>query len=403
VRPVDTGARLGGDEFAVLLDDLKDPADAVHAAERIQGSLAAPFDLNGQQFLTSVSIGVAYSMGRDRCPAAAAGAAAPAEVKLPGDILRDADTAMYRAKANGKARYEIFDAEMHEEAVRTLKLEADLRAAIERKQIAVHYQPIYSLGDDSLAGFEALARWTHPELGAVPPSKFIPLAEETGLIVSLGELVLRESCRQLAAWRSAFPAADGRLTVSVNLSGKQFAQADLAEVVEGILKENGLAPRHLRLEITESVIMERTGRSADALGRLSALGVQLSIDDFGTGYSSLSYLHRFPFNVLKVDRSFVSRMTSDPESEGIVETILTLASKLGKEVVAEGIETGAQLSRLRALGCGYGQGYLLCVPVGAERATEILARGHEAAVVHGAGGPGLPGGAPDAVVNDFSM
>jgi len=358
MRDADTVARLGGDEFAVILDDVKDPSDAVHAADRIQETLATPFDLNGHQFITSGSIGIAYSMtGYER----------------PEDILRDADTAMYRAKGNGKARYEVFDAEMHERAVQTLQLEADLRGAIEQGQIGVHYQPIYSLTDRALVGFEALARWNHSKLGAIPPARFIPLAEETGLIISLGELVLREACRQMAVWRAVFPAIDGHLTMSVNLSGKQFAQADLVEKISGILAENGLTSRHLRLEITESVIMDKTGKSAAMLESLSALGVQLSIDDFGTGYSSLSYLHRFPFDILKVDRSFVNRMTSDRESEGIIETILTLADKLGKEAIAEGIETEEQLARLRALGCEYGQGYLLCKPVCAEKVAELLA------------------------------
>jgi len=349
LRNNDTAARLGGDEFALLLDDIKDPLEAVHVAERVQESLQLPFDLNAQEFFTSASIGIAYSRTGYACPE---------------DILRDADTAMYRAKANGKARYEVFDAEMHQRALQALKLESDLRRAIDRGEISVHYQPILSLITGEVTGFEALARWFHPELGMILPARFIPLAEETGLIIPLGEMVLRTACRQMKEWQDAWGSDIAQpLTVSVNLSGKQFSQSNLVEQIEQILKEVRLAPHSLRLEITESVVMENANSATDMLHQMKALGVQLSIDDFGTGYSSLSYLHRFPFDILKVDRSFVARMTSDRESAGIVETIMMLSDKLGKYVVAEGIETEGQLELLKAMGCEYGQGYLFSEPV----------------------------------------
>jgi diguanylate cyclase (GGDEF)-like protein/PAS domain S-box-containing protein len=349
LRKNDTAARLGGDEFAMILDDIKDTLDAIHIAERVQESLHQPFDLNGQEFFTSASIGIAYSSSGYECPE---------------DILRDADTAMYRAKANGKARYEVFDAEMHQRALQALKLEGDLRRAIERGEIRVQYQPIFSLTSGDVGGFEALARWDHPEHGAIPPDKFIPLAEETGLILALGEAVLRTACRQMKEWQDRWCCAAGQsLTISVNLSGKQFSQPNLVQQIEQVLRETNLDPRSLRLEITESVVMENANTATEMLHQMKELGVQLSIDDFGTGYSSLSCLHRFPFDILKVDRSFVAGMTTDHESACIVEIIMMLSDKLGKQVVAEGIETDEQLEQLKALACEYGQGYLFSRPV----------------------------------------
>jgi len=279
--------------------------------------------------------------------------------------MRDADIAMYRAKANGKARYEVFDVAMHAHAVEALKLERELRRAIENKDIQVHYQPIFSLADQKLVGFEALARWNSEELGPVSPLQFIPVAEETGLVIPLGMAVLKEACRQMYAWQSQFPS-DPKLSVSVNLSSKQFQQLGLVDQIKACLRETKLAPECLHLEITESVIMQNADEAARMLGQLKALGVRLSIDDFGTGYSSLSYLHSFPFDILKVDRSFVQRMGSDKESTGIIETILILAGKLGKSVIAEGIETPGQLAELIAAGCDSGQGYLFSKPVAAE-------------------------------------
>jgi diguanylate cyclase (GGDEF)-like protein len=355
-RQVDTVARFGGDEFAVLLDGTGDPEAAVRVAEKIQRELRTPFDLYGHEAFTSASIGVALSR---------------TGYTNPEDVLRDADTAMYRAKDGGKARHEVFDHTMHTRAVTMLRLENDLRRALERGELRVHYQPIMSLRSCELAGFEALVRWEHPDRGTVSPVEFIPLAEETGLIIPLGQWVLEEACRQLREWQDASPF-NRNLMMSVNLSGKQLSQPDVVERVQGVLRAAGLDPRTLKLEITESVVMENAEEAAAVLTRLRALGVGLSIDDFGTGYSSLSYLHRFPVNALKVDRSFVARMASGDENLEIVRTVVTLAQNLGMEVVAEGIETAEQLSQLRALRCEYGQGYLFSKPLPASEAAALL-------------------------------
>lgn len=355
LRPTDTIARLGGDEFAILLDGLEDWTIATAVAERIQGELLKPFSLNGHEVYTTASIGIRLSVdGREDAE----------------NMLRDADTAMYRAKDNGKARHELFDRTMHTRAVALLKLENDLRRAIEREEFRVHYQPIISLETEALVGFEALARWNHPERGLVPPDEFIPLAEETGLITDIGAWILRESCMQLRQWQSALGRAS--LTMSVNLSGKQLTQTDLIQQVENTLQQTGVNPTCLRLEITESVVMENAELATNTLLQLRKLGVNLSIDDFGTGYSSLSYLHRFPVNTLKIDRSFIGRMAKGDENSEIVRTICTLANNLGMEVVAEGVETREQLEILRSLKCEYGQGYLFSRPVDAEKATALV-------------------------------
>jgi diguanylate cyclase (GGDEF)-like protein/PAS domain S-box-containing protein len=358
MRKSDTVARLGGDEFGMLLDGIKDPYDAIYIAERIQEELTEPFALNGHEFLTTTSIGIAFSQtGYDG----------------PEDILRDADIAMYRAKANGKARYEVFDVAMHSHAVEMLMLERELRHAIERKAVNVHYQPIVTLADRKLIGFEALARIDSSELGPISPSQFIPLAEETGLIVPLGMLVLQEACRQTLEWHKKFPR-EQPLTISVNLSSKQFTQVNLVDLIKKGLEETGLDPSCLNLEVTESVIMEKAQDAADMLTQLKELGVTISIDDFGTGYSSLSYLHSFPFDILKIDRSFVCRMATEDQSLGIVETILTLAQKLEKKVVAEGVETEDQAAALVELGCGYGQGFLFSRPLWSSEAEKLITK-----------------------------
>lgn len=357
MRKADTVARLGGDEFGMLLDGIKDPYDAIHVAERIQEELVNPFELNGHEFLTTTSIGIAFSQ---------------TGYESPEDILRDADIAMYRAKTNGKARYEVFDTAMHSHTLEMLTLERELRRAIDRKEIHVHYQPIVSLGDRKAIGFEALARWHSTELGPVSPVRFIPVAEETGLIIPLGMLVLNEACRQMQQWHEQYSEGP-RLIMSVNLSSKQFAQLNLVDQIKSALESTGLDPASLHLEVTESVIMEKAQEAAEMLMRLKELGVTLSIDDFGTGYSSLSYLHSFPFDILKIDRSFVNRMGSHSESRGIVETILILAEKLGKKVTAEGIETPDQLKVLLDLGCDYGQGYLFSRPISPSAAGRLLA------------------------------
>jgi diguanylate cyclase (GGDEF)-like protein/PAS domain S-box-containing protein len=353
-RKIDTVARLGGDEFAILLDSIPSHALATEVAERIQESLKLPFELEGQEFFTTASIGIAYSeTGYER----------------PEDILRDADTAMYRAKANGKARHEVFNVNMHTRALEALKMENDLRRAVENGEIIPFYQSIVSLKTGKIVGFEALARWRHPTRGFVSPVDFIPLAEETGLIIPLGQKMLEDACRQTYEWQKKFKQP---LTISVNLSGNQFKQKNIVQEAADILIKTGLMPKDLRLEITESVLMHNAAAAEQVLNELKAIGVQLSIDDFGTGYSSLSYLHRFPFDILKIDRSFVSRMNTDKESLGIVKTIVRLAQELEKSVVAEGVETECHHEMLKRLSCQLGQGFLFSRPLEACGAEKLL-------------------------------
>ena len=350
-----TIARLGGDEFTILLEGVKHVSDAVRVAERIQDNLKRPFQLDGHEIFTSASIGIATS---------------ETGYNAPEDLLRDADTAMYQAKALGKARCEVFDADMREQAIARLDLETDLRRAVERKEFQLHYQPIVSFKTGMLAGFEALIRWRHPSRGLVEPAGFIQVAEETGLIVPIGSWVIGEACRQLRAWHVELPWTAG-LSVHVNLSGKQFIQSDLADEIAAVLRETELPASNLSLEITESAIIENPTAVVAILEQLKALGVQISIDDFGTGHSSLSYLHRFPINSLKIDRSFVSAMSS--EQSGIVSAIIGLAHALQLEVIAEGVETAPHLAQLTELGCEYGQGYLFAKPLDASRARMLLA------------------------------
>ncbi len=356
LRPGDTIARIGGDEFTVLLEDIGDGSDVTQIAERIQSELSAPFSLTGREVFTTVSMGIALSSK---------------EYERPEDILRDADTAMYRAKVMGKARHEIFDTGMHSQALKLLQLETDLRRALERKEFMVVYQPIMSLETGQLCGFEALIRWPHPERGLISPMDFIPLAEETGMIVQIGEWVLREACEQMHRWQVVFPTEPPTF-MCVNLSVKQFSQADLIEKVAAILKETNLAPTSLKLEITESAVMENVETATKMLNQLRELGVQLAMDDFGTGYSSLSNLHRFPINTLKIDRSFITRMVENNENAEIVRTISGLAQNLGMDVVAEGVETREQLEILRSLGCRYGQGYFFSKPLDSQSAEAFI-------------------------------
>jgi diguanylate cyclase (GGDEF)-like protein len=357
LRPVDTLARFGGDEFAILLSGMNDATDAVRVAQRIQDELSQPFVLDKNSAFATASIGIALSSsGYDRAD----------------DILRDADIAMYRAKENGKACYEVFDQGMHARAVSRLQLESDLRQAIEKKEFCVYYQPIVSLQTGRLSGFEALVRWNHPRRGLVSPADFIPVAEETGLIVPIGEWVLNEACARVRQWQIDSPIHRS-LGLSVNLSARQVAQPDLLDRIKEALGASKLNPHCLKLEITESVVMENAEAAALMFKQLRALGVQLSIDDFGTGYSSLSYLHRFPLNYLKIDRSFVSRLTTDNDN-AIVRTISTLARNLGMEVIAEGIETEEQHQQLKMLGCEYGQGYLFSRPVDNRGVERLLAQ-----------------------------
>lgn len=356
LRPGDTIARLGGDEFTILLEDINHASEAIEVAERLQHTVSQPFNLNRHEVFTSASIGIALSaIGYERAE----------------DVLRDADTAMYRAKMLGKARHEVFDKAMHSRALNLLQLETDLRRAVERREFTVNYQPIVSIETSQIRGFEALVRWKHPERGFISPIDFIPIAEETGLIVPIGRFVLEEACRQIQLWQGQFPQHPP-LQVSVNLSGKQFMQADLIDEIKEVLDLTGIDPRSLKLEITESMVMDNIESAVGMLNQLRLLGIELSIDDFGTGYSSLSYLHRFPISTLKIDRSFVTRMTSNNENAEIVRTIVMLARNLKMDVVAEGVETLDQLSQLQRLNCEYGQGYLFSKPVEAYVATQLL-------------------------------
>ena len=354
VRTIDTVARLGGDEFGILLDGIVSDKRALEIAERIQSLLSKPFKLEGQEFFTSASIGIAFSAS---------------SYESPDEVLRDADIAMYRAKANGKARYEIFDQRMHTRGVEALRMENDLRRGIERGEIVCYYQPIISLQTGRLAGFEALARWVHPERGLILPAEFIQLAEETGLIVPLGTSIFSEACRQLKEWQTR---AREDLTISINLSAKQFAKTGFVESIRKTIRNIGVKPDSVHLEITESILIENIQASVETLSQFKSIGVKLSIDDFGTGYSSLSYLHTFPFDIVKIDRSFVSRMTTDKNCRSIVETIITLGEKLGKTMIAEGIETEEHREVLSQFACGFGQGYLFSKPLDKDTATEFL-------------------------------
>lgn|GEM_PF-831314 len=358
LRPTDTVARLGGDEFAILLDDIQNIKVAISTAEKIQQELAAAFELEDRTIFATASIGIATT-AVDYIQAA--------------DLLRDADIAMYRAKEAGRAHHEVFDRAMYARALERLQLETDLRHAIDRQEFLVYYQPIVSLRTGRLNGFEALIRWQHPTRGLVSPMEFIPVAEETGLILPIGQWVFQEACHQLQHWQKLFPTMSS-LTVSVNLSSKQFAQADLLEQIDRVLQETGLKGNRLKLEITESVFIDNAKAARIILQALQARQIELCIDDFGTGYSSLSYLHRFPVNTLKVDRFFVSKMNASIETCEIVRTILTLARNLGMNAIAEGIETAQQLNQLKQLGCEYGQGYWFAKPLPAQQATALIVK-----------------------------
>ena len=356
VRESDTVARFGGDEFAVLLDDIGAVEDALRAAERIQAVLGGSVSLSGYEVFTSASIGIALS-------STACG--------RPDNLLRNADMAMYRAKAAGTGRHELFDRAMHALALTRLQMETDLRKGVERDELSLHYQPIVSLRTGRIAGVEALLRWRHPERGWIPPHDFIPSAEETGLILQIGRRVVGDACRQLKRWQEASPRA-ARLAVSVNLSVKQFAQADLVEQVRDALAESGVEAALLRLEVTESVVVDNVEAAAATLARLKALGVQVYMDDFGTGYSSLSSLHRLPIDALKVDRSFTTRIGADVGGAQMVRTVATLARNLDLAVVAEGVETAEQLAALRSLGCEYAQGFHFSHPLEPDEVLALL-------------------------------
>ena len=356
LREGDTLSRLGSDKFAILLETLARPAEALRTAERILEALEPPILIEGEEIFATAGVGLA--LGHK-------------DYERAEDVMGDAYSAMHRAKQEGGARYEIFDPQTQARSVERLRLEADLRRAVERDELCLHYQPIVEMASGHLTGFEALVRWLSPERGLVSPGRFVPVAEETGLIARIGSWVLEEACATSRRWNERY--ANGTpISVSVNLSGRQFAEPDLAGDIESTIERHGLDPRALKLEITESVLMENSASNASQLQKLRNLGLDLMIDDFGTGYSSLSSLHRFPIKTLKIDRTFVSRMEFEPENSEIVKTILTLGHNLDMDVVAEGVETPVQLEQLRDLGCQMGQGFLFSNAVDAESAEAWL-------------------------------
>jgi diguanylate cyclase (GGDEF)-like protein len=355
-RDGDTVARLGGDEFVLLLEEIRSVDETEMVAGRVQAALAAPFTIGVQEIYSTASIGIAISSGEDRAE----------------DLLRDADTAMYSAKGAGKARHQLFQEGMRQDVASQLQLETDLRRAIEREELVLFYQPIVALSTNRVVGFEALARWRHPERGFLGPEDFIPLAEESGLIHALGRWVLQNASRALRRFIDRRPDY-GPLSMSVNLSARQFTRPELVQEVAAIMRSDPLPPGSLRLEITETTIMTQAEQSIRILRGLKELGLQIQVDDFGTGYSSLSYLQRFQLDALKVDRSFVGALGAPGENPEIVRTIITLGKTLGMAVIAEGIETPRQQQILLQLGCDYGQGWRFSQPLDVEGAESLLA------------------------------
>jgi diguanylate cyclase (GGDEF)-like protein/PAS domain S-box-containing protein len=355
LRPDDTLARLGGDEFTVLLENASGTIPQM-VAERIVRVLEEPIYVEGQACFTSASIGIALSGNSD---------------DIPQFLLRDADTAMYEAKTSGKGRYSIFHRSMSAKAAERLEFEGELRKAVDRNEVVVFYQPIVSMLDERIVGLESLMRWKHPIRGMLPPGKFIPIAEETGTIISLGQFVLVEACRQLREWQEMFPS-DPRLKMSINLSPRQFQHPEIVDDVRTAIRRFGLNPADIKLEITESVTFADTENTVRKLEQLKQIGVQLAIDDFCTGYSSMSYLKSFPIDTIKIDRSFVSRLGDEVEDDAIVKAIITLAKTMRLDITGEGIETHEQMRRLQALGCDHGQGYLFSKPGSATEITELI-------------------------------
>jgi predicted signal transduction protein with EAL and GGDEF domain len=356
LRPEDTLARFGGDEFVVLLEDAESPDEPVRVAQRIIDVLTNPFLLNGKELYARASIGIA--MGGER-------------TTDPSDLLRDADTAMYRAKEEGSG-YSVFDPAMHERAIGRLEAENDLRRAVETGEFVVHYQPIVGLQSGRPFAFEALVRWDHPERGLLNPDEFVPLADESGLVVPMGERVLREACLRAREWQAEYPCLPP-LMMCVNLSARQLTRPDLAEMVEGILKETGLEGRCLTLDVTETVYVSTLEGNTMDLDRLRSMGVRISLDDFGTGYSSLSYLKRLPADAIKIDKSFVRGLGEDVEDTAIVGMVVELAHTFGMEAIAEGVETEAQAELLREMGCDFAQGFHISKPLLPDDVSRLLA------------------------------
>jgi diguanylate cyclase (GGDEF)-like protein/PAS domain S-box-containing protein len=362
LRPGDIVARFGGEEFGILIDRLADEGEAVAIADRVAGAFAQPFSIDGVDHFVTASIGVAVSRpGEER----------PVNAEL---LIRDADAAMYRAKESGRARCVLFDAEMRAGAARRLEVERELRHALERDELALYYQPVVSLRSGEISGLEALVRWRHPERGLLDPGDFVSIAEDSGMIEPIGRWVQERACRQALEWHHLRP--DSRpLDVAVNLSARQVAQRDFAAGVEEIIARTGLDPVHLRLEITESVLVDESTTAIASLERLNELGVRLVLDDFGTGYSSLAYLHRFPFHALKIDRSFVEALGIEQEATAIVEAIIGMARGLSLEVIAEGVESEVQLAELQRLNCDYAQGHLFQAAMPEREVSRLIAEG----------------------------
>jgi diguanylate cyclase (GGDEF)-like protein/PAS domain S-box-containing protein len=358
VRPDDTIARFGGDEFVVLLANIKEVSDATTIAERINTISREPFHLMHHELYISITIGIAIGTY---------------EYQQPEEVLRDADTAMYNAKVRGKACYLVFDKSMHANALDRLELEIDLRHAIERKEFILYYQPIITLENRSIMGFEALVRWQHPQRGLLLPMEFIPLAEETGLIIPLSSWIIREACRQMSIWQQQ-ASSEPPLMVSINISPKHFKNANFVDQIITILDETALSPEHLALEITETAIMDNTDHMIAVLSQLKDLGIKIHIDDFGTGYSSLSYLQRFPINTLKIDRSFIGRLDRKGKDIEIVQTIINMAKNMKLHVIAEGVEKAENLKTLENLKCDYAQGYFFSHPLNVNESEALLAQ-----------------------------
>jgi diguanylate cyclase (GGDEF)-like protein len=356
VRAIDTVARLGGDEFAILLEAFKSHDEVTTIVKRLQENVAAPFEVNGSSIVMTASLGIVMNLLR---------------YEQLEDILRDADIAMYSAKVSGRNRYKVFDVLMREEAQDILKLESGLRNAIENGEFRVHYQPILSLKTQRITGFEALLRWEHPERGLLYPADFIKSAEESGLIVPIGQWVLHEACHQMQQWQTQF-SMEPPLTISVNLSSRQFVQPDLAQQIEDVLEETALPARSLLLEITEMTLIEDIETAVAKIEHLQTLGIGVEIDDFGTGYSSLGYLRRLPINSLKIDRSFISTIGVSTSGIPIIRAIIAMANSLGMKVIAEGIETEDQMNNLIKLECDYGQGFLFNRPIDSFVARDLI-------------------------------